>query len=286
MFNNWLNTEWIDGSGGINDITKVSTTGDSFTIPALIIARKVYDMLNRVAVSGGTYDDWIDVNWDNDRFLRAESPIYHGGLIKEVIFQEVVSNAESEGQPLGTLGGRGLLGNKHKGGYIHINVHEPGYIIGIVSLTPRIDYSQGNRWDTELETMDDIHKPAMDQIGFQNLITERMAWWTTKNSGGVWVQTSAGKQPAWLDYMTNYNRTYGNFAIQNNEMFMTLNRRYEAETDGAGGYQIADLTTYIDPVKYNYIFANTSLDAMNFWVQIAVDMTVRRKMSAKIMPML
>ena len=64
-------------------------------------------------------------------------------------------------------------------------------------------------------------------------------------------------------------------------MFMTLNRRYE-KNPGTG--RIEDLTTYIDPTKYNHIFAQTSLDSMNFWVQISADITARRKMSAKIIP--
>ena len=81
--------------------------------------------------------------------------------------------------------------------------------------------------------------------------------------------------------MTAYNKVLGNFAIQNNEMFMTLNRRYEFDNQNFG---IKDLTTYIDPRKYNYIFAQTSADAMNFWVQIAVDITARRKISAKQIP--
>ena len=62
--------------------------------------------------------------------------------------------------------------------------------------------------------------------------------------------------------MTSYNQTFGNFAIATQQMFMTLNRRYEMDEN----ISIADLTTYIDPAKYNYIFADTSLDAMNFWV--------------------
>ena len=47
---------------------------------------------------------------------------------------------------------------------------------------------------------------------------------------------------------------------------------------------IQDLTTYIDPAKYNYIFADTSLDAKNFWVQLGIEAKVRRKMSAKVIP--
>ena len=131
-----------------------------------------------------------------------------------------------------------------------------------------------------LQTMDDFHKPELDQIGFQDLITDEMAWWDTYMSeDNVPVFKSAGKQPAWINYMTNYNRTYGKFA-EESEMFMTFNRRYEmGETS-----TIKDLTTYIDPSKYNYIFAESSLDAQNYWVQLGVNITARRKMSAKMMP--
>ena len=68
-------------------------------------------------------------------------------------------------------------------------------------------------------------------------------------------------------------------------MFMTLNRRYlENSNYNAIQSPIADATQYIDPSKFNNVFAQTELDAQNFWVQIAQDTTVRRLMSAKIMP--
>jgi len=294
MFNNWLSTDWIDGTNGINEITSIDTSGGSFTIDTLNLAKKVYDMLNRIAVSGGTYDDWLDAVYTHDRYTKTESPMYMGGMIQELEFQEVVSNSESIGagvnQPLGTLAGRGVIGKKRKGGGATIKVDEPSYIIGIISLTPRVDYSQGNKWDTNLKTMDDLHKPALDEIGFQELITEQMAWWETWETGDrIWSQKSAGKQPAWLNYMTNVNKVFGNFAIKSNEMFMTLNRRYEAEetvfpSGAIGAYKIGDLTTYVDPRKFNQIFAQTTLDSQNFWTQIGVNMNVRRKISARLMP--
>lgn len=287
LLNNWLSTEWIDGVDGITQVTRVTTADGYFTIDELNLHKKVYEMLNRIAVSGGSYDDWLDAVYDHDRITRAETPIYHGGLIKELVFQEVVSNAQSTNpdqtqpqQPLGTLAGKGVMANKNKGGRMTIKVDEPSYIMGIVSLTPRIDYSQGNKWDMGLMTMDDLHKPALDEIGFQELITEQMAWFDTHiDVDGNWIQKSAGKQPAWTNYMTNINRVRGNFAIQENEMFMTLNRRYQ-HVDGS----LDDVTTYIDPAKYNFIFAATALDNQNFWTQIAVNINARRKLSAKIMP--
>lgn len=294
LFNNWLSTDWIDGPGGINEITAVDTSGGSFNIDSLQLAKKVYDMLNRIAVSGGSYNDWLEAVYDEEVFNRPESPVYVGGLIKELVFQEVVSNSATSadgGQPLGTLAGKGVMGQKHKGGTIVVKVTEPSYLIGIISLTPRLDYSQGNKWDVHLDTMDDFHKPNLDQIGFQELITEQMAWWSSNlridvgPPPEVYYETqSAGKQPAWINYMTNVNEVRGNFAIAANEMFMTLNRRYEPSFEGGDTMVIGDLTTYVDPAKFNHIFAQTSLDAQNFWAQISIDMEARRKMSAKVMP--
>ena len=43
--------------------------------------------------------------------------------------------------------------------------------------------------------------------------------------------------------MTNYNRTYGDFAVGEALDFMVLNRRYEVSDNNT----IEDLTTYIDP---------------------------------------
>ena len=102
-----------------------------------------------------------------------------------------------------------------------------------------------------------------------------MACW-----GGISESKSIGKQPAWIDYMTNFNKTYGNFAIKDNEAFMVLNRWFESDAE----YQTGDYTSYIDPQKYNYIFADTDLNAMNFWVQLGVNIKARRMISAKVIP--
>lgn len=290
LFNNWLNTEWIDGPGGISEITSIDTTAGSFTMDALLIQRKVYDMLNNVAVSGGTLGDWQMAVYDVERFGKSEIPVFIGGMSQELVFDEVISNNstanEGNEKPLGTLAGRGKLAGERRGGHISTRVNEHAMLIGVAHITPRLDYSQGNEWWLHLESLADYHVPAMDEIGFQELITEQMAWWDThQNGANEWVQKSAGKQPAWINYMTNVNRVKGNFAIQDNEDFMVFIRRYEPMVSGVT-WTIKDLTTYIDPSKFNHIFADTALDAQNFWMQIGVDMTMRRKMSSKVMPRL
>ena len=277
IFNNWINTEWVDGENGISAITAVSTAGDEFTIDSLNLAKKVYDMLNRIAVSGGSYRDWIETVYTSDYTIHAETPIYEGGMSDEIVFQEVVSNSATEEEPLGTLAGRGMLAGNRKGGKLHIKINEPSYIIGICSITPRVDYCQGNDFDMFLKTMNDLHKPQLDGIGYEDLLTERAAWWKQNSNESI------GKTVAWINYMTNFNKTFGNFAKEGNEAFMVLNRYYDPE-DGNYTSGAINTSSYINPQDFNYTFADTSLEAQNFWVQLGFGIKARRVMSAKQIP--
>jgi hypothetical protein len=289
LYQNWINTDWIEGVNGINEISSVDVSEGSLSMDALNLAQKVYNMLNRIAVSGGTYRDWLETVFTGGEYMeRCETPVFEGGTSQEIVFQEVISNSATEQEPLGALAGRGVTTNKQRGGHIKIKVTEPGYIMCICSITPRIDYSQGNQWDTELKTMDDLHKPALDGIGYQDSINSERAWWAGYYEGKPnKKETAAGKTVAWINYMTNVNRTYGNFAIKDNEAFMVMNRNYELQINGGStptSIRIGDLSTYIDPVKFNYIFADTSLEAMNFWLQTKFDIRARRLISAKQIP--
>ena len=275
---NWINTEWIDGDDGINKITAVAVEDGKFTIDALNLANKVYNYLNRIAVSDGSYRAWLETTYTGGYTERTETPIYCGGQSAEIVFQEVVSTAAATDEPLGTLAGRGMDTNK-KGGKVIVRATEPGYLIGITSITPRLDYTQGNQFDINLKTIDDLHKPALDGIGFQDLSAELLHANTTTIDGtsDIIKQKFIGKQPAWIDYMTNINKAFGNFVT--NENFMILSRQYNLVDS-----TIKDMTTYIDPTLYNGIFADQSFDAQNFWVQIGVNIKARRLMSAKIIP--
>ena len=56
---------------------------------------------------------------------------------------------------------------------------------------------------------------------------------------------------------------------------MVLTRNYGQDNMG----NVADVTTYIDPQKFNYPFAFTKLEAQNFWTFIGMRIHARRKMS-------
>lgn len=281
-FNNWLNTEWIDGTtGGINAITAVDVTDGKLTMDALILQKKIFNMLNRVAITDGTYQAWREATYGIRSATLPESPIFCGGMQSEIAFDEIVSNSATDEEPLGTLAGRGIATMYKSGRGLKIKCTEPSMIMALGSITPRTDYSQGNKWWTRLHNMDDFHKPTLDAIGFQELITDEMAAWNTEITGQEEIAyQSLGKQPSWIEYTTDVNETYGEFAAGMPLSFMCLNRVYEENKDGT----IDNASTYIDPTIYNNIFAESRLSSQNFWVQVAFDVTARRVMSAKQIP--
>lgn len=275
LFNNWVSDEWVNGENGISAITAISTANGSFTIDTLNLSQKVYNMLNRIAVSGGTYKDWIETVYTTDYYFRAETPVYEGGLSAQIDFQEVVSTAQTEGKPIGTLAGRGKI-TSAKGGRLNIKVNEPCYIIGIASITPYVDYSQGNEWDLYLDTMNDLHKPQLDGIGYQDLLQRNM-YWKADNDRAI------GKQPAWINYMTALNKTKGLFAAGESNSYMVLNRIYNMD---ATFREIENYTTYINPRDFTYIFATNEIDNQDFWVQLGFGIERRWVGSAKQIPLM
>lgn len=281
-FNNWLNTEWIDGTtGGINAITAVDVSDGKLTMDALILQKKIFNMLNRVAITDGTYQAWREATYGIRSTTLPESPIFCGGMQSEIAFDEIVSNSATDEEPLGTLAGRGIATMYKSGRGLKIKCTEPCMVMALGSITPRIDYSQGNKWWTRLQNMDDFHKPTLDAIGFQELIAEEAAAWSTETTENYTHKyQSLGKQPSWIEYTTDVNETYGEFAAGMPLSFMCLNRVYEENENGS----IKNASTYIDPTIYNNIFAESRLSAQNFWVQVAFDVTARRVMSAKQIP--
>ena len=144
----------------------------------------------------------------------------------------------------------------------------------MASITPRVDYSQGNDWDNDLDTLDDLHKPQLDGIGYQDLMQKWM-------HGEAKRDAAIGKTVAWINYMTNFNKTFGNFAAGESEAFMVLNRTYELNNE-----VITNATTYINPKEFTGTFATNTVENQDFWVQIGVGMEARRVMSAKQIPIM
>ena len=64
----------IDGNGGITEITSIDVTANDgkLTMDALNLQQKVYNMLNRIAVSGGTYRDWLETVYTAESIVTGK----------------------------------------------------------------------------------------------------------------------------------------------------------------------------------------------------------------------
>ena len=87
-----------------------------------------------------------------------------------------------------------------------------------------------------------------------------------------------------MNYQTDVDECYGDFADSEGKAFMVLNRNYNMLDMDGRVTTPTDITTYIDPAKFNYAFAYTLRDAQNFWNETQFNVTARRLMSAKQIP--
>lgn len=276
-FNAWLNTDQVNA---IKDGSTVNTSSGNFTIDALRVANKINEMLNKTLVSGGRWSDWLAVQYGVTTRMQIERPEWFGSDYGEITFEDVTqTSASQEENPLGTLGGKASGYWDREGKHTKF-VDEPGFIIALFSITPRPDYSQGNRFFWDEMTTNDLHIPQLDQIGFQPLTTDEFAAYDSINTPLGMNKTVIGQQPAWTEFTTAVNESHGEFAIPTSQMYMTLNRNYGVNEDGT----LADGTAYIQPNDYNQIFAATENVAENFWIQIGFGAKAERRMSDKVMP--
>ena len=88
MFNNWLKTETIIGANSIAEISAIDVSAGLLKMDALNLAQKVYNMLNRIAVSGGSYYDWIEAVYTEKALYQNVTPSGNSGI------KTIVANAD------------------------------------------------------------------------------------------------------------------------------------------------------------------------------------------------
>ena len=69
LFQNWINTEWVEGVKGVNEISAVDVSDGKLSMDALNLSQKVYNMLNRIVISGGTYRDWLETVYTGSNYF-------------------------------------------------------------------------------------------------------------------------------------------------------------------------------------------------------------------------
>jgi hypothetical protein len=142
----------IDGTGG--QLTQASGADVAFnpngsltvgatTIEDLRRAFRLQEWLEKNARGGTRYTEHIKMHFGvNSPDARLQRPEYIVGVKSPVIISEVLnSTGEDGGLPQGNMAGHGVsVGTGKLGSYY---AYEHGWIIGVVSITPKTAYQQG-----------------------------------------------------------------------------------------------------------------------------------------------
>ena len=88
--------------------------------------------------------------------------------------------------------------------------------------------------------------------------------------------------------MAAINQVHGEFALNGDYSWMTLQRKYHARIEDIANDRwypyISDRSTYINPNDWNGIFADERDDGQNFWLNKLQEAEFRRVMAAKQIP--
>lgn len=300
-----------------NKVSRVTTSGNSFTIDSLRFANKLQRLIDRFDISGGRFSDWLKTVWGVQTRKDMDIPELIGVSQCLIDPSQVTAQSAGDDVPLGEFGGNF---DKYNGHRKHSFVAStPGRVMVCLSLVPNVDYSQG--LDSELvETrFADEYFPEFEQLGYQKVpgylyqasfdcrVTEVVGSDGTKTytgtdnlsvadgSTGYFPSKVIGKQVAWLAMMTDVNRCYGEFGNHGIYENWVMKRRYQYPIvrNISGVPNVSQVTQkvfltrinqYINPLEYQDQFIQKGFNVPDWFVQFGLGNTAVRPKGKRFMP--
>lgn len=191
------------------------------TVNALRLAFRLQEFLEKMARGGSRY---IETLWSHFQVrssdARLQRPEYITGVKSPIIVSEVLNTSGqvlpegSEGDPLpqGNMSGHAVGVNQGHSGNFYAEEH--GYIIGIMSVTPRSAYMQGLHRTFTKRTLFDYAWPTFAHIGEQEVRNSELYLQTdqaTIPSGDPANSATFGYVPRYAEYKFMAGRVAGDF---------------------------------------------------------------------------
>lgn len=280
-------------------MTSGGEAANTFSIDTFRMANRITKFFEKLSVTGGRFGDFLRAEFGVTLHGDIHEPEYLGGTYGFIGADEVIQSTGygNTDSALGELAGRGV--GSMTGGTRLFRATEPGYIVGMFSITPMVDYCQGI--SPVLSRVDPLsfYYPDFDRIGFQPKMASELCAlnaldsdgnpiiWGEETAGGVLaspMDISVGYQPAWADYTSRVNKVSGEFV--NSLNYWTLTREYRRPSAVSGSINNYDFSQYVVPGHTNVPFGDTSGMTDAFQVQLGFDVQVNRKISKRVMPTL
>lgn len=163
----------------------------------------------------------------------------------------------------------------------------------IVSLVPLVTYNENIERHLLTHNFMDEFTPDMARKGFESVpLSDYCALpQINDNLPGaeytiitdvVPLDSSVGKQVAWLREMTAVNRCHGEFSNGGENYDWILHRTFRRRT--GGNKYLYNISPYGLPTEFQYPFVATDLLSPNFNLQVAIKCDAYRPVPRKFMP--
>jgi hypothetical protein len=168
-------------------------------------AFRLQEWLEKAARGGSRYIEWIKVMFGvTSSDARLQRPEYITGTKAPVVISEVLNTTGTDNAPQGAMSGHGV--SVANGNYDSYRCEEHGWIIGIMSVTPKPAYMQGleRKW-SRLTDPTQYYFSSFANIGEQEVLNQEIFGYQND------AEATFGYIPRYAEYRYEQNRVCSNF---------------------------------------------------------------------------
>lgn len=279
----WASSNWgseldnsvIEFDSNASETAYRLNTASLGTIRELRNASALQLWLEKNAIGGARYIEQLLAHFgvysDDARMQRAE---YLGSCKAPIVISEVQSNAATETEPLGKLGGKGVsYGNDF---IFNRSFNEHGWIIGIMSIMPEATYCQGlHRSLTHRNDKLDYAFPEFAELGLQEIDNTEIYLSGSQSDDDIF-----GYNDRYAEYKSNYNEVHGMFKDETETLAQYNMTRFFGSTPELG-------SSFLEVREQDITspFVDTEVNRGNLWVDMWTDCKAIRPLPKNSVPL-
>lgn len=274
---------------------QVEDDASSFSIAALRSINAMTLFLERNNLSGTDFDRWLESRGGKP-LRETTEPVYLGRQVITVYSNAVTQDSNAQGtqtqNPFESVGARyGLASAVGEDTLIDdFEVEQPGYIMVLVSLVPKVSYSTGARRYLKHFTQEgcraDIADSLLEPIGPQPIYTfELDSTEMYYNMGSVFTPTVFGYIDRYAEFKTMEDEIHGLMRDGEDLQSFALQRSFDISEDGQpsiGNDFLQIPTDYLDQVAA----VDGDISRFGFWADFYFDYRVTMPLGRSVMPSL
>lgn len=204
----------------LNAFNRAKITGTARAVITLnnLRALEAYTIFaERMALTDGSYNEMIRVQYGVNPRHHEYKPVYIGGFYLDMLNRDVTSQTETETQPLGTVASKSM--GATSGSIGHFYSRDWGHIITVLSIVPDVVYTQGidRQWTTVHQI--DEYFPILNNLSPQMILNKELY-----HSGDASLDDDGfGWTERFSEYKSRQNRAMGLIGASDGSTFALEN---------------------------------------------------------------